>query len=328
MRKILIIRFSSIGDIVLTSPVIRCLKTQLENTEIHFLTKHPFAPILRHDPHITRIHTIDKHVSEIIPVLRQERFECIIDLHHNLRSWQVIRKLGIPSSSFPKLNFQKWLRVNLGINRLPELHIVERYFKTVASLGVTNDQKGLGFYFETNPEETLKKSDITLPERYIAFVIGAKHGTKMMTVAQSISLIRGLKMPVVLLGGKEERERADAIMKEISAHALDLVGKTDLHTSAAVLNRSYKVVTHDTGLMHIAAALKKEVISVWGNTIPEFGMYPYLTPFGKKGEGHIFEVQNLKCRPCSKLGYEQCPKGHFDCMLKQDLGAILEKANS
>ncbi|MEM6699004.1 MAG: glycosyltransferase family 9 protein, partial [Bacteroidota bacterium] len=90
--------------------------------------------------------------------------------------------------------------------------------------------------------------------------------------------------------------------------------------SASVVRQAYKVITHDTGMMHIAAAFQKEILSVWGNTIPEFGMYPYYG--SQKDRNTTFEVNNLSCRPCSKIGHETCPKGHFKCMELQDTGAI------
>lgn len=328
LPKILVIRFSSIGDIVLTTPVIRCLHEQHPGVEIHLLTKAAFADVLKYNPHISKIHAIEKHVNEITEALKQQKFDRIVDLHHNLRSLQVIRKLGIPSTSFQKLNIEKWLRVNLKIDRLPRVHIVDRYFRTVEKSGLKNDGKGLDFHFRTSADDQLKENSIALPEKFIAMVIGAKHGTKILPEKQLGLLVSGTGCPVVLLGGKEDEARAREIMKQVPDRTHDLVGKTDLHTSAAILSKAHKVITHDTGLMHIAAALKKEIISIWGNTIPEFGMYPYLTPFGNNGEGHIFEVPGLKCRPCSKLGYEKCPKEHFDCMKKQDLNAILRQVNA
>ena len=95
--------------------------------------------------------------------------------------------------------------------------------------------------------------------------------------------------------------------------------------SAALIKLSSKVITHDTGLMHIAAAFKKEIVSVWGNTVPEFGMYPYYGDFSIWNQK--FEILGLPCRPCTKIGYEKCPRGHFKCMLQQDDEKIAAAVN-
>ena len=147
MHKILIIRFSSIGDIVLTTPVIRCVKQQLENAEVHYLTKSAFAPILSANPHIDKLFAIDKDVSECIDDLRSENYDHVVDLHNNLRTAILKRGLKKPTSVLNKINFQKWLKVNFKIDRLPHTHIVERYLKTVEKLGVANYVQFLFFFF-------------------------------------------------------------------------------------------------------------------------------------------------------------------------------------
>ncbi|MCC7301611.1 MAG: glycosyltransferase family 9 protein [Bacteroidia bacterium] len=327
MPKFLVIRFSSIGDIVLTSPVVRCLSTQIPDAEIHYLTKASFRPLTEHHPAIRKVHTITHSVSEVIPALEAEQFDHIVDLHHNLRSWQVKRALRVPSTSFPKLNFEKWLLVNAGINRLPDEHVVDRYFRTVKDLGVRNDGRGLDFFLGEKAEELLARAGVSLPQDYIAVVTGAKFGTKQMPPERMADLLRRVQAPLVLLGGTGEKKKAAELNAALGNTAQDLSGKTDLLTSAAIVQLARKILTHDTGLMHIAAAFKKEIISVWGSTVPAFGMYPYLSGTGKKGEGHLFEVKSLPCRPCSKLGFEQCPKGHFRCMYDQDITAIATALN-
>ncbi|MFB6307231.1 MAG: glycosyltransferase family 9 protein, partial [Flavobacteriales bacterium] len=144
--KVLIIRFSSIGDIVLTTPVIRCLKKQIKSCEIHFLTKEPFWPLLENNPHIDQIHTIKESPKEMIDELKEKEFDQIIDLHKNLRSRYIRKKLKCDSYDFPKLNWEKWLMVNFKINKLPTKHIVHRYFKAVENLHVKYDGKGLDIF--------------------------------------------------------------------------------------------------------------------------------------------------------------------------------------
>lgn len=316
--KILIIRFSSIGDIVLTTPVIRCIKQQLPNVEIHYLTKRNFKSILSSNPNIDKLHLLEETLSATISSLKAEKFDLIIDLHHNLRTLIIKNKLGVKSSSFDKLNWQKWLLVNLKINRMPEVHIVDRYLATVRFLGVKNDEKGLDYYL--NNEYNLSDLLPVSHEKFIGIAIGAQHATKRLPQHQLIRLCKGLSEPVVLLGGPEDATRAAEICQQAGGHVFNGCGKFSLDQSAYLVKCAQRIITHDTGLMHIAAAFHKPVVSVWGNTVPEFGMLPY-----KAGKSDIIEVEGLKCRPCSKIGYEKCPLGHFKCMNEIDISLIINK---
>lgn len=313
MKKILIIRFSSIGDIVLTTPVIRCLK-QLPDAEIHFLTKKSFKGILDHNPYLTKVHTIEKDVKEVITELKKENFDFVVDLHNNIRSAQVKVALGKPTSTFRKLNFKKWLLVNFKINRMPAEHLVERYLQTVEPLGVKNDFKGLDYFIPEQDDVSISALPIAHQSGYIGFVIGAKHATKQLPVEKIIDICKKLNQPIVLLGGKEDAENAKAIEAAVGNLIYNACGKYNLNQSASLVKQAKKIITHDTGLMHIAAAFKKEIISVWGNTVPAFGFTPYLPGNNSK----VVEVKNLPCRPCSKIGYKKCPEGHFKCMLMID----------
>ena len=317
--KVLIIRFSSIGDIVLTTPVIRCIKKQVSEVELHYLTKKAFESVLAGNPYIDKIHFLKDSLTDTIANLKLEDFDHIIDLHHNLRTLIIKRRVGRPSSSFNKLNWQKWLLTNVGISRLPKKHLVDRYLETAEFLGVKNDGAGLDYFLIGNYDLAL-----LLPpshQFYIALVIGAQHATKRLPVARLIELCRLLKHPVVLLGGPDDVERGE-IIKAAGDQVFNGCGKFKLDQSAFLVKMAKSVITHDTGLMHIAAAFKKTVHSVWGNTVPEFGMYPYMAR-----ESYMYEVQGLPCRPCSKIGYEKCPRGHFKCMNNIDLKAISLQAN-
>lgn len=314
------IRFSSIGDIVLTSPVVRCLKEQIEGLELHYLSKKSFEAVLTGNPHIDKLHFFENSLSECIAELKKEKFDHVIDLHHNLRTLLIKTRLGVNSRSFNKLNWQKWVLVNFNKNMLPPIHIVDRYLQTVEFLGVKNDGKGLD-YFLTNEydlKNMLPKSHLN----YISVVIGAQHGTKRLPVERLTELCSKINHPVVLLGGPEDAERGERIALEAGKHVFNACGKFKLDQSAFLIKMSEKVISHDTGLMHIAAAFNKPILSVWGNTVPEFGMFPY-----KAKNSYIYEVNELSCRPCSKIGHDTCPKGHFKCMNSINLNEIIEQAN-
>ncbi len=316
--KILIVRFSSIGDIILTTPVVRCLKKKFPDAEIHFLTKPKYKSILENNPYIDFLHVLDKPLFQKGFELRGIGFDLVIDLHRNLRTKILNAILSTTNYSFDKLNFEKWLMVNLKMNLLPKVHIVERYMETLVELGVSNDGGGLDYFL---PSTIFVKN---IPDNYLVFAIGANHFTKRLPNEKIISICKLINKPIVLLGGQEDEQNGVEIAKLSGTHVLNLCGILSLNESAFVIKNSDKVITHDTGLMHIAAAFNKEIISVWGNTIPDFGMTPY---YGKAAiRNSQFEVENLNCRPCSKIGFHKCPKDHFNCMTKQDENKIADSS--
>ena len=323
--KILILRFSSIGDIVLTTPVPRTLKTQLD-AEVHYATKPQYAAILRNNPYIDRVVTLDQGISELVRRLRAERYDYIVDLHHSLRTALIKRQLRAKSHSFNKLNVEKWLMVNLKIDRLPNVHIVDRYMETVQPLGVKMDNLGLDYFIPEKDEVERSWLPETHRQEYVAYAIGAQHETKKLPVERMVELCDRINKPIVLLGDKNDSENGERIerffarseqhadqeeaLEEMGKKTIiyNACGKFNLNQSASLVRQAAYVFTHDTGLMHIAAAFKKRIYCLWGNTIPRFGMYPYRTSFT------ILENNRLDCRPCSKIGYPKCPKGHFRCM--------------
>jgi len=317
--KILIIRFSSIGDIVLTTPVVRCLKKQLPDVKIHFLTKTKFVEVLHNNPYLDRIYHIDENISEVISTLKKENYDLIVDLHKNIRSTLIKLLLLKPTKTFNKLSLRKIILCKFHINLLPNIHIVDRYLNTVSYLNIKNDFQGLDFFNI--------KEDYRLPfdsNDYISFAIGAKHFTKCLPSDKIIEICKNIKDNIILIGGDDEREKGDYIISKCS-NALNMCGKLSLSETAKVIKHSKLVITHDTGIMHIAAALNKKIISIWGNTVPEFGMYPYMK---KNGEQFIIiEKKNLNCRPCSRIGYKSCPKNHFKCMNEIKPTDIIDNLN-
>ncbi|TNE80565.1 MAG: glycosyltransferase family 9 protein [Bacteroidetes bacterium] len=319
-QRILIIRFSSIGDIILTTPVIRAIREQYPDAHIGFATKKQFGSLLQANPYVNSIHGLDQDFKSFQTEIKEAGYTYYIDLHHNLRSKRLTSSLQIPGKAFNKLNLEKWLLVNLKWNRLPDTHIVNRYMETGADLNLQYDGKGLDYFFPTEHA----KPDLPF-EQYISIAIGGQHATKKLPTLKLKELIEGIQAPVVLLGGPEDVPVSDELLNSISKpDLLSYCGKASLADSAYIAQQSLGLITHDTGMMHIGAALDVPIISVWGNTVPEFGMYPfYPSHSAQKGKSAFFEVKNLKCRPCSKIGYAECPKGHFKCMQDQDIKAML-----
>ncbi len=306
-KKILVIRFSSIGDIVLTSPVLRCLHRQ--EYEIHFLVKEKFYPVIKNYPYVQHVHRVHQHPAEILDTLTHENFDFVADLQNNWKSKWLCRKLKRPYRTFPKLNVLKWLVVWTKQKwLLPNIHIVDRYFKAIQPLNVFNDNKGLDFFIdEKNINNFIK--DLSL-QHYIILVPGGSYYTKQIPVSKIEEILRQHPdKKFIAIGDNADREKIHPLTKQYS-HLQNLCGKTNLDESAYLIQHSQCVITSDTGMMHIAAAFKKKILSLWGNTIPEFGMYPYMPGKGSK----IIENKKLWCRPCSKLGYSYCPLLHFKCM--------------
>ena len=313
--KILVIRFSSIGDIVLTSPVVRCIKQQLPACELHFLTKSSYASIVHSNPFIDQVHTLNDSTKNLIQTLRSENFDVVIDLHKNLRTSRIKKALGVKSYAFPKLNIEKWLLVNFKRKSMPELHVVDRYFEAVKALNITNDQQGIDFFIP-------KEDEVNIAETYglntyLAVAIGAQFATKRLPEHKLLEILSQINQPIVLLGGKEDQALGERLkINLVNKTVLNLCGELSLTQSASLVKQSSALLTHDTGLMHIASAFNVPIISVWGNTVPELGMYAY-RPMQKENI-HIHQVKNLSCLPCSKIGDQKCPKGHFKCMEEQD----------
>ena len=389
MKKILVIRFSSIGDIVLTTPVIRCLKKQIQDAEIHVLTKKKFANLYKTNPYINKVYEYDDSLKKNIEELKIENYDYVVDLQKNKRSVRVTRALGRPHASFPKLNFRKFLLSTFKINIMPDVHIVDRYFKAVEKLNVRNDFYGLDFFISDKNDFPISELPEEFQNGYYAFVIGGTYKTKILPPVKIAEVLKKINKPVILLGGPDDVERAEEIISLVNgqritdnvdinsqiqkdfqvfrfsdsqiqkdsqvfrfsdsqiqkdsqifrfsdsqtqkdsqifrfsdSQILNLVGKINLEQSASIVKNADSVLTNDTGLMHIAAAFHKNIVSVWGNTVPELGMYPYLPKEPEKC--HIIECKDVRCRPCSKLGFKECPKKHFRCMMEIDTDRVAE----
>lgn len=312
MTKFLILRFSSIGDIILTTPVIRCLKKQYPEAEVHFVTKKSYKTLVETNIYIDKYYLLDNSLNDLIKQLKVERYDYVIDLHNNLRTRIIKFRLGVKSFSYDKLNFQKWLLVKFKKNFMPNVHIVDRNLKTVETLGIKNDNAGLDYFIPAKDELPVEWLPESFRDSYAVYAIGGQHETKKLPLPKMIELCEKIDLPLVLIGGKEDTEQAEKLVfafeNKANKQILNTCGKCTLNQSASLIKGASIVYTHDTGMMHVAAALKKKVVSIWGNTVPEFGMYPYQTNFV------ALEVKDLACRPCSKIGYEKCPLGHFKCM--------------
>ncbi len=324
--KILIIRLSSIGDIVLTTPVVRAVDEQLQDAEIHYLVRKDYVSVVETNPHIHKVHAYDPdNVSKSIEALKQEHFDVVIDLQKTLRSRKVVRQLRVPSYTFNKHNFSKWICYRLKMNGLPETHIVERYFEAVKILNVHNDHKGLEFYIPENQGFDEDDLPMMFEDGFVAIVLAAQHFTKRIPVSKVVEIGSILHKPIMLLGGKDVYEEGEQVVSQLGERATNGCGKYSLYQSAAILQHADCVITGDTGLMHISAALHKPTAAIFGSTIPEYGYYPYMP--GERNLFRNFEVCPLRCRPCSKFGSSKCRRKHFKCMKNISATEVAEWVN-
>jgi len=319
--KILVIRFSSMGDIIYTTPVVRCLKKQIPGAEVHFLTKSAFKYIYDNNPYVDKLLLLRSTLSETIDEIKAEKYDHIVDLHNNLRTAIIKLRTGIPASTYKKQPVKKWLSLKFKIKLIPPTHLVDRYLKAVESLGVVNDGQPIDYYIKAD-----HKLSNLLPSShqngYVAFIIGATHFTKRMPNYKISSICKKLNLPVVLLGGNDVKENGNTIAAEVGDKIYNACGITSLDESVFLVSQAKSIIGFDTGLTHIAEAFNKPIVSVWGGTMPELlGVQPYMV------KDVLVAGIDLDCRPCSKFGLEKCPLGHFKCMNDMPVDGIIEFVN-
>lgn len=306
------------GDIVLTSPVLRCLRKQLPDAEIHFLTKEPFAPLVSGNPNIDRVHFLKGSLGSTIAALRKEGYDFVVDLHHNYRTFRIRHALHCRSGVYPKEDLRRRLMtIFKGLKpRYP--HVVDRYFKAVEKLGVANDGQGLDYF--PIPENM---ADIQPQEPYAVVSCGAQYGTKRIPLRKVFYFCCQIHdYPVVLLGDNADRKRYKSSNAKFHKNVKNLCGKTSINQSALLVKNAAFVLTPDTGLMHIASAFNRPTAVMWGSSVPQFGFAPY------KNTSAFSSQVNAGCRPCSRLGRDRCPLGHFRCMEEHDWWRIAGIANN
>lgn len=318
MPKILIIRFSSIGDIVWTTPIIRCVKQQVPDCELHFVTKAGYAEMLAANPYIDKLFLLKDNLGQLTRELAQEKYDYVIDLHKNLRTLRMKLSLSGKKFTYNKYVLERWLLVKFKMNRMPDSHIVDRYFEAVAPLGVKNDGRGLDYFFNPDDEIDIKQYlPVEFHRGYVAYVIGGSEATKKLPLKKMEELCGKINLPIVLVGGKEDIDNGNNLVEILNSKSkqaiINLSGKLSISQSASIVKQAERVIGHDTGLTQIAAAFHETVYSIWGTTTPLFGIKPYTK------NSIVLENKELRCRPCSKAGTPVCPLGHFKCMNDLDL---------
>lgn len=324
--KLLVIRLSSIGDVLLTSPVLRCLKQQLPDVEVHFLTKSGMASLVESNPYVDKVHLLQESLPATVSLLRAEHFDFVADLHNVPRSRRLRRLLHVRWQSYRKNTFSKWVQILTKHAPKRGRHVAERYFDAVRSLGVCPDDKGLECFlpaamdrdaFANTTIGKYKAADLTA-QPYVVIACGAQHATKRIPLDKLRFLASSIKQPLLLLGDKGDADRIHNCGLLFPNHVHNLCGLTTLMQTAALVRDAAAVVTPDTGIMHLAAAFQVPTIALWGATDPAFGFSAYRSP-------HVDCVANsCWCHPCSRTGGERCPLGHYNCMNNQNWQQICQ----
>jgi len=310
IRNILVIRLSSIGDIVLTTPVLRRLHAAYPEASIDYCIKSSYASLVKASPYLNNVYT-----SDAPP---EGHYDIVVDLQNNLRSRSLQQSISFDRLyRYKKRNWKKLLLVRAGLDLFDTTEsVVDRYMASFEGSAVTGDDKGCELWLnedDRNYAASVSDSD----GLQLAVCFGANHLTKRYPPQKFASvverLVREFRLRVFLLGGAEDIPQAEEMLAAISpgsaSRVMNLAGMTSLTESAAVMDMCDAVLTNDTGLMHIASAFEKQLFVLFGSSVAQFGFLPYNTPYA------LFEVQDLKCRPCSHIGRDHCPKGHFRCMV-------------
>jgi len=327
--KILVIRLSSIGDVLLTTPVLRALKQQLPSATVHLLTKKGCAALMQHNVHLDAVVPLGDSVDATVDALRKEAYDCVVDLHNNHRSRRIRRALGLKRYVYRKENLHKFLFVWTKHNLMSGRHVVDRYYDAVRPLGVTPDGEGLECTLDgaLQGNDWLRHSVGGFPvadlvaKPYVAIACGAQHATKQIPLEGLARLCEAMAHPVILLGDGKDRLRVGDEAHPWGNHVVNLCGTTSLEESAALIRDAAVVITPDSAMLHVAAAFRRPTLAVWGATDPAFGFSSF------QCEHHDYLVAPLRCHPCSRMGSEHCRHGHFNCMRRHDWTAIAHSAD-
>ncbi len=306
INRILIIRLSSLGDVLLTTPVIRAIKKEFPGASIDFLVREEYVDAVKFNPNINVVYALSRSEKSkfLIKVLNGNRYNFIVDLQNNIRSRLIVSSLNRTTYSYKKPTWDKYLLVRFKINRYKEIKsITERYCESIPGLKL--DKLGLELHTPQNIS-----SDLPSEKNYLGLCPGSKHFTKRWPSEYFIELGNELiskGYEILIFGGKDDKEICELITSQING-SINLSNDNDLIKTANEIKNCKLVICNDSGLMHVAAAAGVPVITIFGSSVREFGFSPYGVP------NLILENKSLSCRPCSHIGRSNCPKKHFKCM--------------
>ena len=325
----MVIRLSSLGDIILSFPLLKKLKEKFPEAEIHFLTKTNYEEIISLNPNIDKKIYLTAGLSGLRKQIKGGDYDLILDIHKNLRSVFVSYSNSAKIRRYKKENFKKLLLVKFKLNLFKQ--IIPVYKKYLLTLAEYLEEKDYNFSV-TNLHFDRNKN---ISEKYIVISPSSRHFTKTYPKEKFVDYINKLnevdtngsnelsspaeekephKVRIVLIGDASEKDRSicDYIEKNCN-NILNLCGKLNIKELLNVLYNCEYVICNDSAILHLSEAVGKKVIALFGSTVKEFGFFPQLS------DSKVFENNNLNCRPCTHIGRESCPLGHFRCMNETQL---------
>lgn len=321
LRNILLIRFSSIGDVILTTPMLRALKAQYPGLRLHFAVRREFSDLLRRNPHIDRLISVDttqgsQALRSLNLQLTRERFDAVFDLQNNFRSRLLRNGLSRNTHVIDKRGWRRLLLLKTGLNLYRGIDPVpERYMETASRYGITPDARGPELHLDDtlrgNARLKLRAAGWQDARPMIGLCPGARHHTKRWPAERFAALGRLLLdrgFDIAVFGANDEMETADRLHRLHPARVHNCCGRLALMENAAAMQHCTAVFANDSGLMHMATAVGVPVVAVFGSTVREFGFSPYHSPSA------VVEIAGLPCRPCTHIGRARCPKRHLGCL--------------
>jgi len=313
----LIINFGTASEVLLSTPLIRCIKNQIEGAEIDFLTTATNAPFVQRNPNIDNVLIFSNKIKETAKEINYNFYDYLIDLHSGFRSKQLTRRVHAASFSIKNYSFDIWKHINFGIVPKHIPHFIERSFATVSVFDVENDQKGVDFFLNTEIDKP------SIPDSYILLAIQAKNATRKLPAEKVLELCRKLNHKIVITHNAEDIQTTEYLKNKLGEKIINWSENTDIQQIAYLISQSKLVISYDSEIMHLATAFEKITISIWGNTVSIWGN----AAFNAAKHTKQFEVEQLKCRPCTKNAFLYCPKKHFKCMNEMNIDAIANYIN-
>lgn len=314
-RKILIVRLSSLGDILLTTPLISEIKLNYPQVEIDFLLKPHYADVYKFNSHVSHLMLYEKsNLKSLKKLIKENHYDAVVDLQNNLRTKLLLCFLSVPKLKFKKPSLKKFLLVKFKKNYFKEIVPIPQMYANTLNLKLSKEQS-LELFNKDGKVENSSQNNV------IGFCPGSKHFTKTWLEEYFVELgniltEKGYK--IYLFGGSIEKDKCKLLSERIK-NSSDFSNENDLLTTAELMKKCKLIVSNDSALMHLASAIKIPIVAIFGSSVKEFGF----EPFNVKHE--IMEVKNLDCRPCSHVGRNICPKGHFKCMIEIKPEMVFEK---
>lgn len=316
VNNLLIIRLSSLGDILLTTPLIRSIKNKYPSITIDFIVREEFKDAVESNIYLDNVYVYyrEKPNTDLVESLREKNYDMVVDLQNNFRSNRLRKNLSGMQVKFKKPDVSKFLLVHTKLNFLKDAkQIPERYAECLGENIL--DGSGLDFFIPDGINSSLEDDG-----KYIGFCPGAQHFTKKWPEEYFVELgneLNRLGYKVVLIGGDSDRLMCRKLQLRIE-NSIDLSNENELYKLAADMKKCKAIVCNDSGLMHLASAIQIPLIALFGSSVMEFGFTPYMA------ESIVLENDSLSCRPCSHVGKAECPEDHFYCMNKIKPEIVLE----